>query len=212
MNEQSLCSIVGMGRGISLAVARRFATEGFRIGMISRDADELRTLSSEFPASRYAVADAGVEAELRQALRFLGPANVLVYNASAGHPGVPTMLSRADAMADFEVNVVGLLAAVQETAPAMRADGKGTIIITGGGLALAPAAPLASLSIGKAAQRNLAFSLAAELEPVGIHVATVTVCGFVQPGTHFAAEKIAEEYWRLHCQQAGQFDREIVYR
>jgi short-subunit dehydrogenase len=212
MNEQLLCTIIGMGRGISLAVARRFATEGFRIGMVSRDADELRTLASEFPESRHAVADAGVQAELRQALRFLGPANVLVYNASAGHPGVPTMLSRADLVADFEVNIVGLLAAVQETAAAMRAAGKGTIIITGGGLALAPAAPLASLSFGKAAQRNLAFSLACELEPAGIHVATVTICGFVQPGTHFAAEKIASEYWRLHCQQPGEFDREVVYR
>ena len=78
MQEQPLCTIIGMGRGISLAVARRFAAEGFRIGMISRDADELRTLASEFPASRYAVADAGVEADLRRALRLLGPANVLV--------------------------------------------------------------------------------------------------------------------------------------
>jgi short-subunit dehydrogenase len=201
-----------MGPGISLAVARRFAAEGFRLGMVSRDADGLRTVSPEFPGSRYAVADAGLGPELRQAVRYLGPASVLVYNASAGHPGVPTALSRADAIADFEVNVVGLLAAVQETAPAMREAGKGTIIITGGGLALTPAASMASLSIGKAAQRNLAFSLAAELEPAGIHVATVTVCGFVQPGTYFAAEKIAEEYWRLHCQQPGQFDREIVYR
>ncbi len=212
MSEKPLCTIVGMGPGIGRAVAVRFAREGFAIGMISRDADQLREFERELAGARGIAADAGDEAELRSALRNLGPASVLVYNASAGHGAAPTELSSADALADFHVNVVGLLAAVQETVPAMRSAGKGTIFITGGGLALQPMPSLASLSIGKAAQRSLAFSLAGELEPAGIHVATVTVCGFVQPGTHFAANKIADEYWRLHVQAPGQFEREMVYR
>ena len=206
-----LCTIVGMGRGISHAVARRFGAEGFAIGMISRDDAPLRELEAEIPNSRGISADAGDGHALMWALRELGPADVLVYNASAGRPGPATKLDIDDAMADFRVNVLGILRAVEETVPAMRAAGKGTIIITGGGLALNPVPTLASLALGKAAQRNLALSLAAELEPAGIHVATVTVCGFVQPGTHFAADKIAEEYWRLHLQPPGQFDREIVY-
>jgi short-subunit dehydrogenase len=208
----ALCTIVGMGRGISNAVARRFAREGFRIGMISRDAGGLREFENEIPGARGIVADAGDEAALRAGVRDLGPARVLVYNASAGHAGPPSQLNTADALADFRVNILGVLAAVQEIAPAMRDAGSGTIFITGGGLALSPMATLASLSLGKAAQRNLAFSLGEELEPAGIHVATITVCGFVRPGTRFAAANIAEEFWRLHAQPIGHFEREVVIK
>lgn len=207
-----LCTIVGMGRGISHAVAVRFAREGFRIGMISRDQAALRIFEKQIPGARGIAVDAGDEATLRAAIRDLGPARVLVYNASAGHAGPPSQLSAADALADFRVNIIGALAAVQETLPAMRDAGAGTIFITGGGLALSPIANLASLSFGKAAQRNLAFSLAEELEPAGIHVATITVCGFVQPGTRFAAENIADEFWRLHAQPAGQYEHEVVFK
>jgi short-subunit dehydrogenase len=211
MKNEPLCTIVGMGRGISYAVARRFAAEGFAIGMISRDEAILRELENEIPGSRGLVADAGETAALRAAIDELGPTSVLVYNASAGHSGPATALALEDAAADFRVNILGVLAAVQAAVPGMRSAGQGTILITGGGLALKPSPALASLSLGKAAQRSLALSLAGELEPDGIHVTTVTVCGFVQPGTHFAAEKIAEEYWRLHIQTPGQFEREIVY-
>lgn len=212
MPEKPLCTIVGMGPGIGLSVARRFAAEGFAIGMISRDGEQLREFASALPASKFAVADAGYEPELRQAMRYLGRPSVLVFNASSGFAGVPTALTRANLIGDFVVNIIGALAAVQESVPAMKAAGRGTIIITGGGLALSPSAPLASLSMGKAAQRSLAFSLALELEPAGIHVATVTVCGFVQPGTRFAPENIAQEYWRLHLQKPGEFEREVVFK
>lgn len=212
MNDRLLCTIVGMGRGISFAVAHRFAREGFSIGMISRDGEQLKEIQLEIPNSRGIVADAGDEPDLRAALRTFGAADVLVYNGSSNHAGSPGSLSTNDLLADFCVNVAGVTVAVQECAPAMRAKGKGAILITGGGLALAPTASLASLSLGKAAQRSLAFSLAEELEPAGLHVAVITVCGFVQPGTHFAADKIAEEFWRLYLQPAGQFEREFVYR
>jgi NAD(P)-dependent dehydrogenase (short-subunit alcohol dehydrogenase family) len=212
MDTQPLCTIVGMGRGISYSVARRFAAEGFRIGMIARDAALLKEVEAELPQSRGVAADAGDEAALRSALRQLGAPEVLVYNASAGHTATPSELAIEDAVADFRVNALGAVVAVQESVAAMRAAAKGTILLTGGGLALGPMAQVASLSMGKAAIRNLAFSLAEELAPAGIHVATVTVCGFVQPGTPFDPDLIAAVYWDLHQQSQEQFEREVIYR
>lgn len=212
MDTRPLCTIVGMGRGISYSAARRFAAEGFRIGMIARDEDLLAQLEREIPGSQGAAADAGDEARLRAALRRLGAAEVLVYNASASHAAAPSALNVEEAVADFRVNAIGAVVAVQECAPAMRAAGRGTILLTGGGLALGPMAQVASLSMGKAALRNLAGSLAEELEPAGIHVATVTVCGFVQPGTHFDPGRIAEVYWTLYQQPRGHFEHEVIYR
>lgn len=202
-----------MGPGVSLAVARRFGREGYAIATVARN--ERPLLEPGFTARAYR-ADAGDEQSLRQCLRSIrsemGDAEVLVYNASAGTPGSPTSLDRDALVRDFDVNVVGAVVAAQECAPAMIKAGRGTILISGGGLALDPMAETASLSLGKAAIRSLAFSLAKELEPAGIHVATVTICGFVQEGTRFAPCLIADEYWRLHAQPQAEWQREVIYK
>jgi short-subunit dehydrogenase len=220
MPEQPVCAIAGMGRGVSLAIARRFGGEGFRIAMLARRAEKLAEFERELggtgiSARGYAV-DLGVEAQVRGAFQRiegeLGRPRVLVYNASSGHAGRPTSLSERSLVADFRVNAVAPLWCVQEVLDGMMEAGRGTILFTGGGLALAPQADVASLSIGKAAIRSLTFSLAAELEPAGIHVATVTICGFVREGTHFAPDLVAAEFWRLHAQMPGQFETEIALR
>jgi short-subunit dehydrogenase len=113
-------------------------------------------------------------------------------------------------MQDFRVNVAGALVAAQQVIPHMKAQRQGTILFTGGGLALQPHPKYASIAVGKAGIRNLSFSLAAELESAGIHVATVTIAGIVRPGTALDPDRIAEEYWRLHVQSPGKFQREAV--
>ena len=44
-----------------------------------------------------------------------------------------------------------------------------------------------------------------------MHVTTVTVAGTVVPGSAFDPDEIAEEYWRLHAQRAGAWEREVLY-
>jgi len=70
----------------------------------------------------------------------------------------------------------------------------------------------ASLSIGKAGIRSLAYTLAQEMEGTGIHVATVTIGGTVEPGTHFDPDLIAQSYLNLHRQAPGTFETEVLYR
>jgi hypothetical protein len=74
-----------------------------------------------------------------------------------------------------------------------------------------PLPDVTSLSLGKAGVRALADLLARAYEPLGIHVATVTVAGTVAPGSAFDPDEIAEEYWRLHAQPAGSWEREVLY-
>jgi len=220
MPEQPVCAIAGMGSGLGLSIARQFGKEGFQIAMLARRAERLAEFEQELKANGIAAhgysVELGTEAQVRGTLQRieakLGRPNVLVYNASCGHAGRPTSLNERSLLADFRINAVAPLWCVQEVLDGMMEAGHGTILLTGGGLALAPQADAASLSIGKAAIRSLALSLAQELEPAGIHVATVTVCGFVQDGTHFAADNIAAEFWRLHKQEPGQFEREMIYK
>jgi short-subunit dehydrogenase len=114
--------------------------------------------------------------------------------------------------ADLDVSVVGAFTAAQHVLPAMRARSAGTVLLTGGGFAFEPIPEMASLDVGKAAIRNLAFSLHADLKDSGVHAATVTICGTVAPGTPFDPDRIADAYWQLHVQPTGAFERELQFR
>jgi NAD(P)-dependent dehydrogenase (short-subunit alcohol dehydrogenase family) len=212
--------IVGMGPGVSAAVARRFAREGYAVGAVARSAAKLEAHLAALRGSGFTVAgataDAADMASLRRALAALqaelGEASVLVYNA-AGMTYQPLgTLSPEQFAADLAVSVVGAFTAVQQVAPAMRARRSGTIVLTGGGFAFEPMPALASLGVGKAALRNLAFSLHADLKDSGVHAATVTICGNVAAGTAFDPDRIADAYWQLHMQPAGACEREVQFR
>jgi short-subunit dehydrogenase len=136
-----------------------------------------------------------------------GKIDVLLYNAASGKPGKPTELSVDDLVNDFKISVAGALTSVKEVVPHMEME-TGTILLTGGGLALYPYANLASLSIGKAGIRSLANSLHQELSPKSIYVGTLIINGFVQEGTYFSAENIADTFYRMYENKA---EAELIF-
>lgn len=215
-----ICLIVGAGPGIGRSVALAFGREGYDLALAARHPARLAEYRAELEkagaAARAYPVDAGDEHSIRalfEAVRKdLGDPEVLVYNPAAHNPGKPTTLHAEQLAADFRVNVTGALLCAQEAANGMKDRGRGTILLTGGGFAHEPAAAYASLSLGKAALRNLTYSLAQELGAYGIHVATVTVYGFVQSGTQYDPGRIAEAYVRLHRQAPGHFQTELVFK
>lgn len=212
------CILVGYGPGLGAALARAFGREGFALALLARSPATLasgeRELAGRGVRAKGFVADAADEHALQHALRHaeqeLGPAGVLIHNAYASHAGPPSHIHREALLGDFRVNVAGALTAAQHVLPGMRARGKGTLLFTGGGLALHPTAPLASLSLGKAALRSLALSLEDELAPDGIHAATVTIRGAIKPGTAFDPDLVASAFLELHLQPAGAWLAERV--
>lgn len=215
---EALAVVVGVGPGIGLAVARRFAREGLDVALVARSAERLDAYQEALAPFGGRVAgyacDAAESYELAKVFQDirenLGSPHVLVYNASVLKEAPPSQLSPEGFLREFRTNCVGALVCAEEVLPGMRRRGGGSILITGGGLALKPHVPLASLSLGKGAVRTLALLLADELEPEGIHVATVTVDGFVQPGSRLDPDAIAGEFWRLHTEPRGRFTREVV--
>jgi NAD(P)-dependent dehydrogenase (short-subunit alcohol dehydrogenase family) len=206
------CIVIGFGPGLGAAIARRFAAEGFAVTGLARAPARHAALAG--PGVSLETADAGDPSSLATALA--GGAEVLVYNAyraSIAMPG-PSVLAPADLAADLAVNVTGALAAVQAVLPGMRAAGRGSLLLTGGGLALNPTnwLPAASLAVGKAGLRSLAMTLHAELAPEGIHAATVTIDGPVAPGTPFDPDRIADSFWQLHRDPPGAFRAEVIFR
>jgi short-subunit dehydrogenase len=197
--------LVGAGPGLGLAIARRFATGGFRVTLVARSTDKLADLAGT-------LADTGAEigtieadvsdperfgARITELYRRDGAPGVIVYNAVMGTPDQLLTSSVAHLQAAYTVDVVGAIVVAQVVAPAMKAAGFGTVIVTGGGFADNPIAALATVSLGKAALRSAATMLRADLEPDGIRVATVTIAGQIVAGTAFDPERIAERYWDI---------------
>ncbi len=217
--SQKVCAIAGFGAGVSTGVAKAFGNEGYTLALLARNPGRLAENAQDLQQAGYTVqtftADAGEQDSLVHAFAQirsqLEDPEILIYNAAASTAGKPTTISFDQLIADFRVNVAGALVAAQQVIPAMKAKGRGTILFTGGGLALHPWADASSLAIGKAGIRSLAFSLAQELTGTGIHVGTVTICGTVQSGTHFDPETIAQSYLALHKQPPEAFEIELVY-
>lgn len=215
MASKPICLIVGAGAGNGAAIARRFGKGGYSVVVAARRESEMLRLAAmldtEGIVARPAVIDATNPVAVAKSIASLGPVDVLVYNAAGVTMATPTALSADQLLADLNVSVVSALTAAQAAAPAMSTANGGTILFTGGGFALRPIAAMASLGIGKAALRNLAFSLAEELRPKGIRVGTVTILGMVKPGTSFDPNLIAEAFWQLHEDRAYSLGVELQF-
>ncbi|MEC0091005.1 SDR family NAD(P)-dependent oxidoreductase [Paenibacillus macquariensis] len=214
--SKPLLVIVGAGNGVSAGVARKFGANGFRVVLVARNQQSLNQYTSELAehnVEAYSItADASdchsITNAFDQITQKFGTPEVLVYNAAAISQSDPLTLTETELQEDFKVNVSGALTSAQQVIPAFIEQNKGTLLFTGGGFAVAPSAKYTSLSIGKAGIRALAFALAEELNPHGIHVGTVTIAGNVSPGTFFDPDLIAERYWELHTNKDLT---EIVY-
>jgi NADP-dependent 3-hydroxy acid dehydrogenase YdfG len=203
--------IVGAGPGISAATARRFAGEGYAVGLIGRRQAALAEAGAELRESgagvAWASADAGDPRELQVACEALvdelGPVDVLLYNVSVGRQVVVPDLSPDDLLADLESGAVGLQTAVRAVLPGMRERGSGTVLVTGSGAADRPIASMATLGVQKAALRALVEVQAQALAPEGIHVATVTVRGLVGEDRQIRPDRVAALYADLVAETGG---------
>jgi short-subunit dehydrogenase len=197
--------LVGAGPGLGTAVARRFAVGGYRVTLVARRPDGLGDLAGALADTGAQIstiaADAsdpdGLGTRMRELYLRDGAPGVIVYNAVMGAPDRLLSSSVAHLQAAYSVDVISAIVVAQVAAPAMRAAGFGTILVTGGGFADHPIPALATVSLGKAALRSAATMLGADLEPDGIRVATLTIAGQIAAGTSFDPERIAERYWEV---------------
>jgi NAD(P)-dependent dehydrogenase (short-subunit alcohol dehydrogenase family) len=209
--------VIGAGPGIGTSVAQRFAREGLPVCVLARSrrtVDAALSALGDAPVEALGLTvdvtdEAALRAALDEAVGRFGVPEVLVYNAALIQSDVLGELTARQQLDAWAINVVGAITAIAHLGPAMTEAGKGTILITGG--MPEPIPEVTSLSLGKAGVRALTELLARAYEPAGVHVATVTVAGAVAPGSAFDPDDIAEEYWRLHVQSAGSWEREVLY-
>lgn len=215
MTTTPLAIVAGVGPGVGAAVARRFAREGFRVALIARDAARLSDIAARIVedggvAASYS-ADLSDHAAIRGVmatiLRDHGRPSVLVWNAAVWAES-PVMALEPDAFdRELRLGLTGAATAMRAVAPAMSAGG-GTILATGGGLALAPhyGGAVPALTAVKSGLRGFVHAAAPEFAAMGIRLATVTIAGQVVPGGPFDPDRIAESFWAAHAAPSAEVE------
>lgn len=214
-----LCTIVGAGSGLGAALAARFASGGFQIALVARSprttAPIVNALKEASHDARGFVGNASSPASLDSAFEeiknWAGDTDVLIYNVSAMKAAPASELTPERVLSEMATNLGGAIASVRNTLPAMRTRKSGTVIFTGGGLAIEPYPEWASLAAGKAALRAYSIALHKEVAADGVHVANIAICGIIEPDSPFDPNIIADRYWTIHEELPGSFSREIVY-
>ena len=223
--SKPLCVIVGIGPKNGAAFARVFSGAGHQLALVSRRTDLSDQLAGELgDASSYAcdVSDpTAVKQTFEQIARERGAPAVLIYNAGSGVWKTAEELTAHEFEQTFRVNALGLLSSAQQVLPAMRASGRGNIIVVGATASLRGRPKTAAFAAAKAAQRSLAQSLARQCQPEGIHVSLLIIDGAIDnPGSpaqrpsaqRLRPEDIAKEALHLTEQDASAWTFELDLR
>ncbi|QPZ90930.1 SDR family NAD(P)-dependent oxidoreductase [Thioclava electrotropha] len=218
--------IIGVGDGLSAAVARELAPD-YDLTLAARSAEKMQALAKETGA-RMVQLDATDEAAIADLFDALpAPPRVVVYNPSGRLRGPVAELDAAEVRTAVEITAIGAFLAGKHAARRMLeaepTEGtRGTILFTGASAGVKGFARSAPFAMGKFAQRGLAESMARELHPQGIHVAWVNIDGMIlnpgcseapdKPGSMLRPEAIAKTYRQLIEQDRSAWTNEITLR
>lgn len=125
--------VTGASGGIGLAAARLLAEHEANVVLVARSTEKLQKLTEEIPNSFAITADMRDEAAVRQMISqahsHYGRIDALVNNAGQGmHVSIEN--TNADQFRSiFELNVIGVLAAMQAVIPLMRKQTEGGVIV-----------------------------------------------------------------------------------
>ena len=222
--SKKIALITGVGPGTGSSIARRFSDGGYKVAMIARDKERLKSLEDELENSK------GYSCELRNPeylnstidniIKDFGYPDVFIHNAVRGTRGNFLEFTSEELQSNFDINVIALHRIAQKVAPEMIKKGKGAIIVTGNTSAHRGKANFGGTASTKAAQKILTESFARYLNPKGIHVAYITIDAAIdlewtrkawpdKPDDFFIQpDDIASEVWHIAHQSksAWTFD------
>lgn len=134
---------------------------------------------------------------------------VLHYNAASLHHESLMEQSIESIEQDLAVTLLGALISIRQAAREMLARQQGTILVTGGGLALHPTDSYLTLGAGKAALRNVVQALAPSFAAQGVHIAILTITQYIAVGSP-QADAVASMFWELYSEPRSQWQWELM--
>ena len=179
--------ITGASSGIGWALAKEFAAQGAKLGLLARRELELKKLTGEIRAmereAEYAVADVSQRQPLVDAIRSLesklGACDVLVANAGIGSTNTIDDLNVTGTETVIRVNLLGAIYSIEAVLPAMLKRGRGQIVAMSSLGAYKGLPSAAAYCASKAGLNAYIESLRIQLHGKG--VSFTTICpGFIR--------------------------------
>lgn len=173
--------VTGSTRGIGRHTALTLAKEGCDVAICGRTKETLDDATTALkqtgrrvsPTQVDLVEPGGVERFVDEAVKSFGRLDVVVANVGGTFGGNFLQTSPADWVKTFEVNLVHAVRVIQAAAPHLAKSDSASVVIVASISGSRPG-PRAQYGVAKAAEIQLASSLARELAPQRIRVNTVS--------------------------------------
>jgi NAD(P)-dependent dehydrogenase (short-subunit alcohol dehydrogenase family) len=179
-----VCAVVGIGPQNGASFARRFASEGYAVALLSRKTEYSSNLAAEIESAKAYACDVtdplAIETAFAAVRAGMGEIDVLVYNAGSGVWGNIEELSAYDFEQSWRINTMGAFLVSKEVIPSMKEKKAGTIIFVGATASLRGKPFTTAFAPAKASQRSLAQAMARHLWPSGIHVSLIIIDGGIK--------------------------------
>lgn len=216
--EPTHALVIGAGPGLGAAVARRFAREGYAVTLVARRQEILDEIAAQVRdaggTADTVIADASDPKAFRAAMTELAQQiapGVVVYNAALVASDNVLSSDLDYLLGAYAIDAVGAITTAQVFTPAMRTAHAGTYLVTGGYAWVNPHESYATIALGKAGVRTAVALMHDELKNDGVHATSIRIAGAIAPGTPRDPDVIANTYWALHTQSAGEWVDEIVF-
>lgn len=169
--------VTGASQGIGLATAAYLANQGAKIVLAARSEDKLLELEKELPKSFAVKTDMSKETDIKNliyvVMKKFGRIDILINNAGIGLYSPVENISIEDFKKMMEVNLYGVVIAMQTVIPIMRQQGGGMIINVSSAVTKNYYPGLAAYSASKYALNAISFTARQELVADNIIVSSV---------------------------------------
>ena len=227
----SVLLVAGAGEGLGRSIALRFARERYSVALAARDSGKLVALAKEVGARAFP-ADLSDESQVvalyDNVEKQVGSIDAVAFVAATRVQAPFTETTLEDFERSWRQSCASGFLVAREAARRMLPRGRGTVIFTGASGSLRGEPGFAAFAAAKGGLRFMAQSMARELGPKGIHVATVLLNGAIDSkmmwrdyrgrmeklGTDgaLAPDAVADAYWQLHNQPRNAWTFELDLR
>jgi NAD(P)-dependent dehydrogenase (short-subunit alcohol dehydrogenase family) len=177
-NAGKVWFITGTSTGFGRLLAEEVLNAGGRVIATARKVEQIAELAEEFPDTALVYAldvtrPEQIEDVADEAIAAFGRIDVLVNNAGYGIAGGIEEATEAEFLPVFETNVLGLIRVTRAFLPQFRKQRAGHIINLSSIAGLVGQAGWGYYNTSKFAVEGFSEALAAEMEPLGVHVTIV---------------------------------------